>query len=152
MVEKMTLAESSEENNEGFPGIAANMIESTLEKHISIADVSSVYGKPIKEGDKVIIPAAEVLAFTAFGVGGGIAPTTPEDDPSGKPTIASGGGGGGGGRVFARPAAVIIVSPEGVRVEPVIDITKIALAAFTTAGFMAAMVARMLAPRRRFPM
>jgi uncharacterized spore protein YtfJ len=54
-----------------------------------------------------------------------------------------GGGGGGGGRVFSRPVAVVVASPEGVRVEPVLDVTKIALAALTAGGFMLATLARM---------
>jgi hypothetical protein len=45
--------------------------------------------------------------------------------------------------------AVIISSPEGVRVEPVVDVTKISLALFTTLGFMVGMYLRMLNPKRR---
>ncbi|MCL4561015.1 MAG: hypothetical protein M1281_10410, partial [Chloroflexi bacterium] len=48
----------------------------------------------------------------------------------------AGGGGGGGGRTFSRPVAVIVITPEDVIVSPVVDITKIALAALTTFGFM----------------
>jgi hypothetical protein len=44
--------------------------------------------------------------------------------------------------------AVVIASPEGVRVEPVVDPTKIALAALTAAGFMLGMFFRMSNPRR----
>jgi hypothetical protein len=39
--------------------------------------------------------------------------------------------------------AAIVISPAGVRVEPIVDVTKIALAVFTTLGFMTAMIARM---------
>jgi uncharacterized spore protein YtfJ len=59
-----------------------------------------------------------------------------------------GTGGGGGGRSFARPVAVIIASPDGVRVEPVVDVTKIALAAFTAGAFMVGMFLRMFSPRK----
>jgi hypothetical protein len=44
--------------------------------------------------------------------------------------------------------AVIVASPEGVRVQEVVDPTKIALAALTAAGFMIGMMARMMRPRR----
>lgn len=54
-----------------------------------------------------------------------------------------GGGGGGGGGASGRPVAVISVSEEGVRVEPVVDVTKIALAFFTAFGSMFFMLARM---------
>ena len=36
----------------------------------------------------------------------------------------------------AHSEAVIVSSPEGVEVRPVIDVTKIALAALTAAGFV----------------
>jgi len=49
--------------------------------------------------------------------------------------------------VFSRPVAVIIAAPEGVRVEPVVDVTKIGLAALTAAGFMFGMWMRMARPR-----
>jgi hypothetical protein len=47
--------------------------------------------------------------------------------------------------------AVIVSSPEGVRVEPVIDLTKIAMAALTAGGFVFGMMFRMLNARRPFP-
>lgn len=54
-----------------------------------------------------------------------------------------GGGGGGGGVSGGRPVAVISIGPKGVRVEPVVDVTKIALAFFTTLGSMFFMLAKM---------
>jgi hypothetical protein len=45
--------------------------------------------------------------------------------------------------------AVIVASPSGVQVQPVIDVTKVALAALTAAGFMVGMMLRMLRPPRR---
>jgi uncharacterized spore protein YtfJ len=53
------------------------------------------------------------------------------------------GGGVGGGRTLSRPVAVIIASPEGVRVEPIADRTKVIMAAITAAGFVASMLFRM---------
>jgi hypothetical protein len=44
--------------------------------------------------------------------------------------------------------AVIVSSPQGVRVEPVIDRTKIALAALTTGIFILGSFARLLNLRR----
>jgi hypothetical protein len=46
--------------------------------------------------------------------------------------------------------AVIIVSPEGVRVDPVFDLTKIALAGVTLAAFAVGMLARMSKMRRSY--
>jgi uncharacterized spore protein YtfJ len=97
--------------------------------------VDRVYGAPIRRGDVTIIPAAEVIAGLGFGLGFGSG-ADPEDVPKGEVRIPAGGGGGGGGRTLSRPVAVVVVDPEGVRVEPVVDHTKIALAALTAAGFI----------------
>jgi len=115
-------------------------METTIEEFMSAASVEAVYGKPVKQGDTLIIPAAEVVAGMGFGVGGG-GGGAPENGGSGV-------GGGGGGRVLSRPVAVVIASPDGVRVEPVVDVTKVALALFTALGFMVGMVARMRNPKR----
>jgi uncharacterized spore protein YtfJ len=45
---------------------------------------------------------------------------------------AGGGGLGGGGGSHGRPVAVIVIGPNGVRVRPVVDVTKIGIAAVTT--------------------
>lgn len=112
-------------------------IESILENFSDAASVEAVYGKPVKQGDILVIPAAEVMTFMGFGIGSGsgMDPTTQAG--------GSGGGGGGGGRVLARPAAVIIIENGQVRVEPVVDVTKIALGMFTAVGFVAGMMWRM---------
>ena len=123
---------------------AIGVVQETLDKFLDSANVYAVYGEPIQQGDTQIIPTAEILSGLGFGVGFGMGKSdNPEDKSKG-----SGGGGGGGGRVFSRPVAVIVASPEGVRVEPVVDVTKVALAALTAFGFMFGMVARMSSPRR----
>lgn len=116
-------------------GQAIDMTQETMEAFIETADVSKVYGDPIVHEDTLILPAAEVLAAAGFGAGYG----------SGGPEEAggAGGGAGGGGRTFSRPVAVIIADKNGVRVEPVVDPTKIAMTMFTALGFMVATIARM---------
>lgn len=124
---------------------AIDTVEYTLDSFLATADVNAVYGEPVEHGDTLIIPAAEVLCGMGFGVGYGEGDAPAGKDEKGETTDSgggSGGGGGGGGRVLSRPVAVIIAGPQGVRVEPVVDITKIALAALTTAGFMIGMLAR----------
>jgi uncharacterized spore protein YtfJ len=143
-------------------------MNNTMKTFLSAASVDAVYGKPIKAGDTVIIPTAEVLSGMGFGMGGGSGsgPASVSDgddddedetmeetadesaDESAAPNMAggSGVGGGGGGRILSRPVAIIIASPEGVRVEPVVDVTKIGLAMFTAIGFMVGMLARMRRP------
>jgi uncharacterized spore protein YtfJ len=136
MTEETTTMSGQENNVEKFPH--AEVVERTMEEFLSKADVKVVYGTPIKKDDALIIPAAEVLATLGFGAGEG---KGPKDEGGGS-------GSGGGGRAFSRPVAVVVASPQGVRVEPVIDLTKIGLAALTTAGFMLATLLRMRSPRQ----
>jgi uncharacterized spore protein YtfJ len=120
------------------------VVQGTMEKFLESASVEAVYGEPIRKGDTVVIPTAEVLSGIGFGYGAGIGPGRTEDDEM----DSGGGAGGGGGRVFSRPVAVVVISAEGVEVKPVIDLTKIALAALTAGGFMLSMLARMSRPPR----
>ena len=114
-------------------------LQTTMDKFLSAANIEAVYGAPIREGENVLIPTAEVLSIAGFGLGSGSGPQAAAENEN----TGSGAGGGGGGRILSRPVAAIVISPAGVRVEPVLDVTKIALAFFTTLGFMAAMLARM---------
>jgi uncharacterized spore protein YtfJ len=119
-----------------------DIFQDNMDTLLEVANVSSAYGDPVQSGDNLIIPAAEVLAGVGFGVGAGFG-RGGKDGESQSEGSGGGSGGGGGGRVFSRPVAVVIASPEGVRVEPVVDVTKIALAALTAGGFMLATLARM---------
>ncbi|HIE57307.1 MAG TPA: hypothetical protein EYP88_03630 [Anaerolineales bacterium] len=119
------------------PGQAIDMAQETMETFIETASVDKVYSEPLVHEETMIIPAAEVFAVAGFGAGYG-ASTAPGEDES-----DSGGGAGGGGRTFARPVAVVIADGNGVRVEPILDPTKIALTFFTALGFMFASIARM---------
>lgn len=124
------------------------MYQNTMEEFLAAADVRVVYGEPIQHDDTMIIPTAEVLCGLGFGVGSGSGTSSENPD---KPSQGSGSGGGGGGRILSRPVAVVIASPEGVRVEPVVDITKIALAGLTALGFMVGMMFRMSSRHHALP-
>lgn len=115
------------------PG-ALDYMEESFADFVSRADVSAVFGEAVEHNGKLILPAAEVVAAMGMGVGKG---------GGGGEQGGEGDGGGFGGRAFARPVAVIISDEHGVRVEPVVDPTKIALAFFTAIGFMVGMAARM---------
>ena len=136
---------TEEMNSEQPTEAGLEMFQDTMEEFLAAADVRVVYGEPIQHDDTTIIPTAEVLCGLGFGVGSGRGTDTDED--SGKPSSGSGSGGGGGGRILSRPVAVVVASPEGVRVEPVVDITKIALAGLTALGFMVGMMFRMSSRR-----
>lgn len=122
------------------PGQAIDMAQETMETFIETASVDKVYGEPLVHEGTMIIPTAEVLAVAGFGAGygAGSSSSDAEGDDHG-----SGGGAGGGGRTFSRPVAVIIADENGVRVEPVIDPTKIALTFITALGFMIATLSKM---------
>ena len=130
------------------PAQAIDAVQNTLAQFLDTANVNRVYGAPIRRGDVTIIPTAEVLVGLGFGAGAGSG-TSPEQEGDGTGVSGgSGGGGGGGGRTLSRPAAVIIISPDGVRVEPVVDTTKVALAAITAGGFMLATLLSFFSPKK----
>jgi uncharacterized spore protein YtfJ len=116
------------ENNELAPITPIESVHTTLDKFIEMAGVEKVYGKAVKNENMIVIPAAEVITSMGFGMGG---------------SARGEGGGGGGGYSTSRPVAVVIMTDEGVRVEPVMDVTKVALALFTAVGFMISTLAKM---------
>lgn len=122
-----------------------------IEKLFDVARPDSVYGEPTTVGDHTLITASEVTVGMGFGMGTGggagrdsSGPEATEDKAEfSDEGMGLGGGGGGGGASNARPVAVISVGPKGVRVEPVVDPTKIAIAFFTTLGSMFFMLSKM---------
>lgn len=119
-----------------------------INKLITIAQPDSAFSQPVMAGEYTIITASEVSAAMgigfALGGGSGGAPSTDPAAPGTQSGEGSGGGGGGGGGAMARPVATISIGPDGVTVEPIVDVTKIAIAFFTTIGTMALMFRRVL--------
>jgi uncharacterized spore protein YtfJ len=112
-----------------------------------------VYSEPVQVGDTTVITASEVVAGGGFGFGRGLG-AAPERDHEADTDAANagaggGGGGGGGGGSSARPVAAILIGPDGVKVKPIVDVTKIALAALTAWGVMIPMMVRMSRASRR---
>jgi len=110
-----------------------------ISKLFDITNPDAVYGQPITVGEHTIITASEYTASIGAGYGGsaGNSPGSQGD------STGFNGGGGGGGMTMARPVATIIVGPNGVRVEPVVDATKIAITMFTGLGAMAMALRKM---------
>ena len=108
-------------------------------KLFDVTRPDAVYGQPITVGEHTIITASEYTAGMGVGYGGGAG------NSPGSQGDATGfnGGGGGGGTTMARPVATIIIGPNGVRVEPVVDVTKIAITMFTALGAMAMALRKM---------
>jgi uncharacterized spore protein YtfJ len=82
-----------------------------LDRLMSVS-ADRVFAEPVHVGDRVVIPAASVEFSGGFGFGG---------------DTRDNGGGGAGGHKAGRPVAVIEAGPEGVRVRPVIDFTRVGL-------------------------
>ena len=124
-----------------------------MEQLIAVADAKSVFSDPVESGEYKVITASEVRVGLGFGYGGGAGIEANEDktdqDKESLPTSGYGGGGGGGGVALGRPVAAIEIGPQGVRVEPIVDPTKIAIAFFTTFVSMFAMMGRMKRGMRR---
>lgn len=114
-----------------------DMVSESIQQLIATADVTAAFGEPVTVGDRTIITAADVACGTGFGVGGGEGPAQ-----GGGTGRGSGGGGGGGSR--SRPVAAIVIEPAGVRVEPIIDLTQLGLAALTAGVFSLFWIMRML--------
>jgi uncharacterized spore protein YtfJ len=103
-----------------------------IEDLIAVAEPESAFSAPVQQGEYTVITAAEVSTGVGFGygMGGG---TGQEEGETGE---GYGGGGAGGGGTAVRPVAAVIIGPEGVTVEPIVDVTKVALAFFTALGAM----------------
>jgi uncharacterized spore protein YtfJ len=151
------LDEGGIEMNEEFNKIVVTAVKNQeqavelVEKLFAVAQPGAVYSEPVTVGENTVITASEVSVGMGFGygIGGGpgqvgrrrrVGENEPQDE---RGEAGIGGGGGGGGASGARPVAVISIGPEGVRVEPVVDPTKIALAFFTTLGSMFFMLSKM---------
>jgi uncharacterized spore protein YtfJ len=99
------------------------------------AKVDAVFGQPVERGNATVIPCSEVSVGFGFGSGGG-----PVDERGNQ----VGGGVGAGGGARGRPIAAIVVTQDGVRVEPIMDLTKVALAGMTTGTFMLLWLIRLI--------
>jgi uncharacterized spore protein YtfJ len=127
--------------------------DAVLDKLGAIAHSSAVFGAPVTAGEYTVITAAEVGAGMGYGFGIGLGSGSgPQGSPAGAEQPAptgqgsgegGGGGGGAGGGARSRPVAVIQIGPEGVLMQPVVDVTALGLAMFTALGAMFVMFARM---------
>jgi uncharacterized spore protein YtfJ len=104
--------------------------ERHIDKLYAATQPGAVFSPPVVAGDHTVITASEVVAAGGFGFG--------------QTTTGEGGaGGGGGGGSTARPVAAISIGPDGVKVQPIVDATKIALAGITAWASIVFMLVRM---------
>lgn len=119
----------SEQENGFFGGEihSSGQAFDVLARLLRVAEPSAVYGEPVVQGDRTVILASELTASAGVGYGYGSDADHPEN---------GGGGGGGGGFAAGRPVAAVVIEPGGVHVEPVVDVTKLGIAFFTTIAAM----------------
>ena len=110
-----------------------------LSQLVATARADAVFGQPVVSGDTTVISCSEIAI--GMGMGSGSGPV----DEKGNPT---GAGSGGGGGARGRPVAAIVITKEGVRVEPIFDLTKIVLASLTTGAFILLWVGRLSLMKR----
>jgi len=107
-----------------------------------VAEPGAVCSEPIVAGERTVVVMSELSVAVGAGVGFGhtVEPETFATASTGAATSErkdeTGGGGGGGGYSFGRPVAAVIIEPAGVRVEPIVDPTKLGIAFFTTVAAM----------------
>src|SRR5713226_944479 len=94
---------------------AEQTVEKVMSRLVETAKVDAVFGQPVERGNATVIACSEVSVGFGFGFGGG-----PVDEKGNQ----VGGGAGGGGGARGRPIAAIVVTQDGVRVEPILDLTK----------------------------
>jgi uncharacterized spore protein YtfJ len=105
------------------------LVTEPIEDMLKRLNVSAVFGEPIKEGDATILPVASVGYGFGYGAGRGSSPAKPCGEERETPTAPSEGeGSGGGGGGIARPRGVIRITADGVKFEPVMNLTRFLLA------------------------
>ena len=118
---------------------------SSMEKLFSAARANAVFSEPVVSGNYTVITACEVTAGGGFGSGMGFGPPEKQSGEASQSQKASGGGGvGAGGASSGRLVAAIIVGPDGVSVQPILDVTKVALAGIAFAGSIVVMLRKVL--------
>jgi len=114
-----------------------------MAKLFTVTQPEVVFSPPVTAHEQTVITASEVTAGFGFGFGSGAGITPHRKSDAETADFGGGGGGGGGGTAQARPVAAIIISPTGVRVEPIVDVTKISIAFFTAFGAMMGLLYKM---------
>lgn len=118
------------------PSAPPDAVRQTLGRLLETVGAGSVFAAPVVRENVTVIPCAEVMMGMGMGQGSG---TGVASDSTGR-SEGSGAGGGGGGT--SRPVAAIVITQGQVRIEPIVDATKVALAGITTFAFMGATLLR----------
>ena len=87
-----------------------NLVKTTLSEIEKVLSTKTVVGEPITVRDATLIPL--ITAGFGFGAAGGAGKGEAKQKGEGS-------GGGTGGGAWVKPVAVIIVSKDGVKIEPI---------------------------------
>jgi len=112
------------------------------------ANANAVFGNPVTAEGRTVIPVAKVAYGFGMGVGHGMmveetGAEAVEAEESQEEEAGDSAGGGGGG-LMAQPIAVVEVTPEGTRVQAVIDEQRLALAGGALAAWVVFWLTRTL--------
>jgi uncharacterized spore protein YtfJ len=110
-----------------------------IEKMVDGLGAGTVFGEPIREGGVTVVPVAEVRFAFGYGYGSG---RGRGEEAEGGPRMdeGSGGGSGAGGRATAK--GYVRISADEVRFEPVLDLTRLALAGIAFAAWSVFWISR----------
>lgn len=140
------MAQSEKSNSFNHPvGESFDAVMDRADRLFDTARPEAVFAAPVTAEGRTVIAAAEVLVGAGFGGGGGSSPAS-EGQAEGENV---GMGSGVGGFAQSRPVAIVVIDRDGVRVEPVVDATKLGIAALTVFGSMFFFLARMLRGSKR---
>ncbi len=131
------------------PAAPPDAVRQTLGRLLETVGAGSVFAAPVVREDVTVIPCAEVMMGLGMGLGLGQGSGTGMAADNTGQSKGSGAGGGGGGT--SRPVAAIVITQGQVRVEPIVDATKVALAGITTLAFMGATLLRTSRAGRETP-
>lgn len=119
------------------------VVEAVVGRALRHADARVVYGEPVKEGDRTVIPVARVSTAYGFGAGGG------QGTQADAGSSGGGVGAGGGGNVAAKPLGYIEITPASTKFVPIVDASSIAIRAITIWGMVALVLVLSLTQRLR---
>ena len=97
---------------------------------------SACFGAPVERDGHTIIPVARVAFGYGAGFGRGAGTGRRHSDEGGPTEAGEGEGGGGGGGGSSTPVAIIDMSPTEVRIEPIIDQTRISVSGMVLGGWI----------------
>ena len=101
--------DAAREHAEDMASKVPGLLEGLAEKIGANAGAKAVFGEPVREGERTVIPVAQAIVGTGAGGGGG---------GGGSQDDAAGAGLGAGGGALTRPLGYIEVTAESAEFVP----------------------------------